>query len=368
METEEEAAPPPPRPSRRQPPPPPPEDESNEPDLPLRVTALDCPVQDEAPPDKSVTVRCAVAANLPVAKVFLMFREPNKSEFTAVEMEKTPKGWFQGKIPKKVVTGKSVQFYFEGRNAGGRAVVSNGRPDSPNLMLIREEEVAEEAEKAAPRTRRHVDEEENPLEEKQTSGPRLYLGRVDRSKIGLDERFGKRKWWIGIGAGTGYGYARGNLEARPDLQGSFEPGLAWAGIGHLAPEIGYMITPDYAVSIQGRNQYTAQTSEFARFTARGAQSVLLRGLAFTRQQKLRFYGSAMVGGGEGFRFTLFPDMQRPDFKDTVRGGPALAGLGGGLYYEASRPVSLVLELNGLAGFPDFSFVADLNLALQINIY
>jgi hypothetical protein len=52
----------------------------------------------------------------------------------------------------------------------------------------------------------------------------------------------------------------------------------------------------------------------------------------------------------------------------VRGGPVLAGVGGGVYFEASKPVSLVLELNGLAGFPNTSFVVDLNAALQINIY
>src|SRR5262249_23777862 len=63
------------------------EEESGEPDLPLRVSTLDCPNRDEAPPDRSVTLRCAVAPNLPVAKVFLLYREPGKEEFTAVEMQ-----------------------------------------------------------------------------------------------------------------------------------------------------------------------------------------------------------------------------------------------------------------------------------------
>jgi hypothetical protein len=347
------------------------EDESADPDLPTRIVALDCPVPDETPPDKAVIVRCAVAANLPVTTVFLLYREQNHEEFTAVEMQKTPKGWFQGKIPKKVVNGKSVQFYFEGRNGAGKPVISNGRSESPNLMLIREEEVAQEAEKAAPRTssrRKASEEDENPLEEKETTGPRLYLGKVDKSKIGLDTRYGKRRFWVGIGLGSGYGYAKGNLEARPDLQSQFAPGLAFAGLGHLAPEFGYHLTPDVAVAIEGRFQYIPQPAQWSKFVATGAQSVLARLLLFTRQQQVRFYGTLMAGGGEGFRFTLFPDATRPTFKDTVRGGPVLAGVGGGLYFEASKPVSLVIELNGLAGFPDTSFVVDLNAALQINIY
>jgi hypothetical protein len=355
------------------------DDDSGEPDLPVHINALDCPTRDDVPPDKSVKVRCAAAPNLSVAKVFLLYRVPGGEEYASVEMEKTQKGWFQGKIPKKAVTGKSVQFYFEGRNAGGKAVVSNGRSDSPNLILIREKGAAEEAEAEAAEvaaTRRAVDTEENPLDERsQDLGPRVYLGRVDKSKIGLDTRYGNRRWWIGIGAGSGYGYAKGNgLEVRADLQGDFQPGLGWAGLGHLAPEIGYQLTPDIAVSLQGRNQWIPQPTKYAKFTARGAQSVLARLLFFTKQQQLRFYGSLMAGGGEGFRFVLYPDTDPnvkskwADMKDTVRGGPYLGGLGGGLYYELSRPVSFVAELNVLAGFPVVSFVGDLNLALQFNIY
>jgi hypothetical protein len=345
-------------------------DSGEEPDLPAHINALDCPTPDEVPPDKSVKLRCAAASNLGLAKVVLMYRVPGSEEFGQVEMERTPKGWFQGKLPKKAVTGKSVQLYFEGRNAAGKPVVSNGRADSPNLILIREEAAAKEAEEETGVSKQALDREENPLQTSdEPTGPRLYLGRVDRSKIGLDTRYGNRKWWIGLGVGTGYGYAKGDgLETRPDLQYAYKAGLGWAGIGHLAPEIGFQLTPDFALSVQGRNQWIPQSSKFSKFTATGAQSVMLRALFYTKQSRLRFYGSLMAGGGEGFRFVLYPDTDRPDYKDTVRGGPYLAGLGGGLYYEMSPGVSFVTELNALAGFPIFSAVADVNLALQFNIY
>ena len=344
-----------------------------EPDLPMHINALDCPTPDEVPPDKSIKLRCAAASNLGLAKVFLMYRVPGSDEYGSVDMERTPKGWYQGKLPKKAVTGKSVQLYFEGRNSAGKPVVSNGRADSPNLILIREEAAAREAEEEeAAGHKQAKDTEENPLiEPDEPTGPRLYLGKVDKSKIGLDTRYGNRTWWLGIGVGSGYGYAKGNgLETRPDLNNEFSPGLGWAGLGQLAPEIGLQITPDFALSLEGRNQWTAQTGKWAKFTATGAQSVLLRALFYTKQQRFRLFGSLMAGGGEGFRFVLYPDT-RPgytDYKDTVRGGPYLAGLGGGLYYEISPGVSFVTEVNALAGFPIFSTVADLNLALQFNFY
>jgi hypothetical protein len=240
-----------------------------EPDLPARVGALDCPEPDEAIIDKPLTVRCALNASLPVASVYLMYRAPDKEEYNEVLMTKSPKGWLQAKIPKKAVSGKSIQFYFEGRNAAGKPVVANGGSDSPNIVLVVEEESKSEVSKAGT-----GEEEENPLEENEgDQRPRLHLGRRDDAREGLDTRFGKRRWWIGIGIGSGYGYAKGNgFEAvnkstenvcpQPNctpfksLQAQFVPGLAWSGIAHLDPEFGYAFSPGMALSLEGRLQYT----------------------------------------------------------------------------------------------------------------
>jgi hypothetical protein len=344
------------------------EDESAEADLPVHVSALDCPTPDETQPERSVKLKCAIAPNLSVASVVLLYRRLGSEEFGEVEMKKTPKGWYEGRLPKEVVVGKSVYFYFEGRNEAGKPLVSNGRADSPNVILIREKNAAEAEAEDAPDDARDV--EENPLEEREGQGPRLYLGRVDRSRVGLDTRYGNRKWWIGLHAGSGFGYAKGDgLETRPDLQKvpGFKPGGGWAGLGHLAPELGWQVTPDFALSLEGRLQWIPQDAKYSRFVAHGALSGLVRALFFTKQSRLRFYGSIMAGGGEGFRFVLYPDDMRPQYKDTVRGGPYLAGAGTGLYYEISPGVSFITELNGLAGFPIFSVVADLNIGLQFNI-
>jgi hypothetical protein len=370
---ESRAAPPPP-PVRKKRPASSDEDEG-EPDLPVHINALDCPTPDEAIIDKPLLLRCAVAPNLPVANVVLLYRAPGKDGYVEEPMTKSPKGWLQGKIPKKAVTGKSIQFYFEGRNAAGKPVVANGGADAPNIVLLVEEGSQEEVSSGA------VDEEENPLaDDEGPYRPRLRLGHRDTEREGLDTRFGKRKWWIGIGLGTGYGYAKGKgfeavnktpASADPKfaaLADEFAPGLAWAGLGHLAPEIGYAFNPDIAISLEGRLQYIGQPAKYADFGARGAITVLAKLLFFTKQNQLRFFGSVMAGGGEGFRFIVYPDADHPDFKDTILGGPVVAGIGGGVYYEISKPVSVVGEIHGLAGFPTFSVVADFNAALQINFY
>ncbi|HVV16544.1 MAG TPA: hypothetical protein VHH90_05010 [Polyangia bacterium] len=352
------------------------DDEGNEPDLPVHINALDCPTPDEAIIDKPLLLRCAVAPNLPVAAVVLSYRAPGKDGYTDTVMTRSPKGWLQAKIPKKAVTGKSIQFYFEGRNANGKPVVANGGPDSPNIVLLVEETSRGETSSAG------TGEDENPLEDDEgPRGPRLHLGHVDKDREGLDTRFGKRKWWIGLGLGTGYGYAKGNgfeaVNKSPDpqfhaLQSEFVAGLAWAGLGHLAPEVGYALNPDVAVSLEGRLQYIGQPSKYSSFGARGAISVLAKLLFYTKQNQLRFFGSVLAGGGEGFRFIVYPDQGQKnnytDFKDTVLGGPIVVGVGGGVYYELSKAVSAVGEIHGLAGLPTFSLVLDFNAALQVNFY
>ncbi len=372
-------------------PPPPPkpaaEDDDSEPDLPARINVLECPTKDETVPDKSVLIRCALAPNLPVTKVFLLYLEPGNDDFTPAQMEKTAKGWYAAKIPKKAVTGTSLRFYVEGRNDKGKAIVSNGRVDSPNVMLIREKEAAE-TEKELGGTKGN--REENPLDEPDPTRPRRFLGHIDKSKIGLDTRFGNRQWWIGFSLGSGYGFApAGGLESLPQLSSRYVSGVAWEGGGHIAPEVGYQLGPNFAISLEGRNQYIPQSSHFSQYAATGAQAVLVKLIAYTKQSRGRFFGDLAVGGGEGFRLIATPaqgcaapnvqgqncssfvggtvtDPAFPTFKDTVRGGPGLVGAGGGFLYEISKGVSWMAEINLLAGLPHFAAIADINTGFQFN--
>jgi hypothetical protein len=366
------------------------DDDSEERDLPVKIQALDCPNEDEAIIDRPATLRCAVAPNLPVAKVYLLYKEPGKDEYTEQQMTKSPKGWWVGKIPKKAVTGKSVPYYFEGRNAAGNPVVRNGEMGSPNFLLLMEEDAYKEMKAKQGEGTALGEDVENPLEASEGPVKRSLLGRKSED-VGLDVRFGKRKWWIGVGVGSGFGYAKGDgLEAvnrSPDfefarLRSDFVAGGAWSGLGHLAPELGFTLSPNIALSVEGRLQYTAPPAKYARFTAQGAISAMAKLMVYTKQSRVRLFGTAMFGGGEGFRFVVKPaagvncsdpNNQDPlcpitDFQDTVRAGPVIGGLGTGLYYEATRRVSVVLEAHALAGFPNFGIVVDGNLALQFNFY
>src|SRR5262245_10253945 len=363
-------------------------DDFRDSDLPAKIRALDCPNEDEAIIDRTATLRCALEqtpALQQVANVFLMYQEPGKDNYTEVQMTKTAKGWYVGKIPKKAVNGKSIRYYFEGRDDAGKTIVTNGEEAKPLILLLMTAEAY--AKSRDKRFNRGGPDKENPLvPEGPCQGPQLELGGpIDPTKC-VDTRFGSRKWWIGIGAGSGFGYAKGqgleavnrtpSYDSFHNLATEFQPGGAWAGLLHLAPEFGYQISPNVAISVEGRFQYIPQPARFSRFAAHGAISGLLKVMRYTTQAQIRFFGTGIVGGGEGFRFTVYPvdPAMHPglsgvqDFKDTVRGGPIIAGAGVGMYYEASKRAAIVVETHGLAGFAIFSFVVAANLALQINFY
>jgi len=113
-----------------------------EPDLPVKIAALDCPNPDEAFLGFAFTVRCAAAPRLAVERVTLFYRRAafGSDDYVQVDLRRTARGWWTGVVPKEDVQGKSIAYYFEGTNAAGQPFVANGAKDSPNIALVMEPE------------------------------------------------------------------------------------------------------------------------------------------------------------------------------------------------------------------------------------
>ena len=341
-----------------------------EPELPANPVALECPYPDDTPPGKKVTLRCVADPNLNVAKIVLYYKGGDMKGYERLDMSKSPKGWEQVTVPKKHVDGKALQFYFEGLDASDKPVVSNGRAESPNVMLIA-------VQSAMPDEAGRDEEDENPLDAE--GRPRVSRYGNDEGPV-VDDRFGNRRFWLGIGAGTGLVYAiNGKLESRvcginprpgcmpTESSDVTVSGVGWAGLAQFVPEIGIHFTPNWAASIQGRHQFINQDSAVAKYTAAGAHAVLLKVMRFTTQRQLRFFYGVAGGGGEGVRMNIWSDPQNTKLKDTILVGGVLLGATGGLNYEfSSHGYSVVIETNVLYGFPKTGITADLNAALQIH--
>jgi hypothetical protein len=379
---------PPPEPEQPRPAPPPPEpasepagqgdnagraaDEDGEPDLPANIPQpLYCPNPDEAPPHESIFLRCVPRPEVRVSRVLLFYRLSGDEQFLASKMSRSPRGWWSGTIPARAATGKSVQYYVEARDAGGQEAASNGKVDSPNLMLIREgaPSLAEgilAGTRVSRRRRAAAADDENPLEAQERERQRT---------VGVHRRSG-HSFWLGLGLGSAYGWHRATrLEFRTDLK--VEAGLASAGLLYLAPEVGYQFTDSFGVSIQGRHQYIPeQKSDFLDEKdgnpAHGAHSVLGKVSYFAGSGNAQLMLSGIIGGGEGFRLVIPPKPTKDPLtslprSDTVRGGPGIAGASAAFLYHFGPHAALALEVKGLAGFPDAGRVVDFGLGMQFGL-
>ena len=105
----------------------------------------------------------------------------------------------------------------------------------------------------------------------------------------------------------------------------------------------------------------------------GRAYLLSNGL-FGRASNLQLFGTGSLGGGTAFRLYVdkSPNPSDPtrDFRtsDTVRSGPFVAGLGGGVTYNFTNYFALVAELRALFGFWDVAMVFEGALSAQVRIW
>jgi hypothetical protein len=143
-------------------------------------------------------------------------------------------------------------------------------------------------------------------------------------------------------------------------------------LGHAVPEIGYFVGRNTALALTGRDQLILGGW---KGTPWGANAVLLRLLFFTDgDEKIRWYFAAAAGWGDAFRLQVNAQTQKLDkdgnvvavlpFKDTVKGGPWAAGIGGGMLYKLNRRWRWTVDTQALLGFTNYSAVLDLTTGLR----
>src|SRR5262249_29407224 len=149
----------------------------------------------------------------------MAFRGGGADSFMKVAMLPAQKG-FRAVIPAASVQGNGVQYFCEAYDKAGAKLSSDGRDDSPNVILLQ----------AAPRpTAAGGGSEATPLEASAQGAP-----------VEAESAFAPRahSLWVGVAVGAAYGWQPSvNLERRSDL--SAGAGFAGGGLGYFAPEIGF---------------------------------------------------------------------------------------------------------------------------------
>jgi hypothetical protein len=344
------------------PPPPPPE-----PDLPTRFPhGLLCPTPSEVQTGTELVIRCAAKPALATKSVVLQYRPSGTDRFITIDALRSPKGWYVAKIPAAEVKGSSLQFFAQAYNANNKVTASNGDDESPNILLIRKATGTGNPDQPVL--------DDDPL-------ARIH-GELEAANAEKNE--GRRRAapsaWFGLGAGTGWGWFPTRV---PEIYtGAKVTGWSFGGIPFL-PEFGYQWTDHIAFALQGRLQYLpgdlgAGCGTTCPALREWSWAVFERAYLFTdslfgRASNLQLFGTANLGEGTAFR--LYVDKKpssnsNANFmtSDTVRGGPFVAGLGGGVTYNFTNYFALVAELRALFGFWDVAMIFEGALSAQVKIW
>ena len=326
--------------------------QEEEPDLPASLPRpLHCPNPDEAPPNRKAVLRCVAQPEVTIARVLLFYRLPGNENYESIPATKTQRGWYIASVPAKAFTAKVMQYYFEARDGNDKVVADNGRFESPNLIIVA---------KGAPAVLHNA-----------LAGVRMegegYVENSEAEENPITRFFGTsredtgRKFWLSLAVGRGFGFhGSARLEWYGDEVGG---GTHAASLVHIAPELGMLISPHFAVALQGRSQIIAHSGSKGSkegAPAAGANAALLRFIwFFPLGESSNLQLSALGGAGEGFRLVVPPnEVLMRTSSDTVRGGPWLAGFGVHTDVALNATWALRLGVEALRGFGNSATVID----------
>ena len=200
-------------------------------------------------------------------------------------------------------------------------------------------------------------------------------GEEDDDEEGPDHRY-----FVGMLIGSGVGWASGNGDTNADIPIS-PSGLAVAGVGRIAPEVGYWLSSSLMLSLQLRYEYITGTTDIYETTQTMYEQGLPHGELRVRgvrqgDVEVRF-GEVppvlLAGGGRWTnpaRRELSEQPERPELRSRPqrdvrrhdRRGTGAARSGRRHHVRPHRERSSgVLQVNSVLAFPDFSAHIDANV-------
>ena len=305
---------------------------------------------------RAIEIETTPDASLVRDQLVLGYRPAGAAVFTEVRFQRRPGGVHVATIPPSATAGGQIEYYIEARHTNGKRVASRGSSIDPIVVSLLE----------------------GPSPGSGGAGGIAAAGAA--RDAGSEHRF-----VFALLAGSGLGWTTGVGEVR---QVQVTPsGLAWASLGHLAPELGYYLTPHLMLGVQGRIQLVSGAQEFRPSEgptpgvcggegvcspARAAFAGLAKGSWVFRDpgRAFRPFVSLSLGGGQirhvaqAGNKTDCGATQNARCFDTVAGGPFLFGTGVGFNYALSQSLAAVFAVEGLGALPDFTAQADVNLGVS----
>jgi hypothetical protein len=306
----------------------------------------------------AIRVTVNVDENLRFHKVVLAYRPQGTSEFLGREMDPVGAGAYSAEIPDGATTGSSVAYYIEAEDDDGQPVATRGTEERPLVIQLGGD--------ASPPAHARSAVAAKPSESDDSTTVREEGESEDQTG----------HWFASVLVGSGIGYAKGTGETNANLpvSGSF----AGTSLGHVAPEIGYWVSPDLLISAQGRIQVVSGPTELVDSSGRVyapadlAVALFAKASLFFGSDAFRPFISGGLGGGQirhVVTFGAYRDCgatRDQTCVDSVAAGPALAEVGAGFLYKLGPTLALEASSNLQIAEPKFTFNVDLNAGVAFN--
>ena len=307
------------------------------------VTGLQHTIVETAVRGNKRDLDALLGSDVSAKKVVIKYRPKGQENFSEVPMTKKDGCKYVGAIPAKGMNGELLHYYVAAIGADGREVASKGTEGSPNIIEIAMNDGSGR-------------DDDNPLNPKKDDGEKKISGGVVAG--------GKKSTvFLGIAVGSGVGYVSGETEQEANkVECCFAPGLL-----HFAPELGYFVSRQLAISLVGRIGVPIGANIEGHATVAPAGLLRVRYAFSPRGTGIHVQGG--VGGGI-IRNTI-KLSEAPDGMDTdiVAMGPLLVGAGGGYSAALSRIIRFEAQLNAIAGIPVVKTIGEshLNFGVQFDL-
>jgi hypothetical protein len=291
-----------------------------------------------------ITITVGVQNELSFSKLVLAYRPEGAADFRGREMTLVTEGTYRAEIPAQGTQGATVAYFIEAEDKDGTPVAGRASAQSPLVI-----ELAGSVPAAA-----SSDDDD-------------------------DADVPAHRWFVAALVGGGAGWARGDGDTNAD---TIEPSrVALAGLGHLAPEIGYWLSATFMVSAQGRFELVTGTTDVyangrvyhgANYAAAGfLKGTWILGGGPTAHQTTRPFFSLAAGVGQIRHVVTFAGLDtcgasgKSACVDTIAAGPVAVGPGAGVMFDLAANVAGVVQLNTQLTFPNYSFNVDANLGVAL---
>jgi hypothetical protein len=320
---------------------------------------------------EAITIAVTPDDALHAERVVLAYRAAGASAFSKIKMQKQSDGVFEAIIPAPATAGPGVAYYIEARDLDDKLVSARGSPIAPMVIAL-----AEHAGAPAP------GEADGAATAVGSAAPAATVA-VARAPEAEPAR-ARPRLFFALQVGTGVGWSNGTAEATGYPIGGLKFGAS--KLGHLEPQIGYLVTPQLIVSLWGRLQlvrgadaYQAPVGSMdcggdgscAAATGAFAGFVSATWLFGSGDDVVRPYLSFAGGAGlvrqvirvDSANRDCGADRRQSTCLDTAALGPLLGGPGLGLHLRLSSVVRLVFAVQSLFAAPRFGANLDANAGL-----